>query len=41
MCVHLVPVADIPGLMRSGKIRHSLVAVALFHFQLWRQAGDS
>ncbi|HXC99934.1 MAG TPA: NUDIX hydrolase [Verrucomicrobiae bacterium] len=29
----LVPVADIPKLMAAGQIRHSLVAVALYHFQ--------
>jgi ADP-ribose pyrophosphatase len=30
----LVPVAEIPGLIKSGKIRHSLVVVALYHFEL-------
>jgi 8-oxo-dGTP pyrophosphatase MutT (NUDIX family) len=30
----LVPVADIPRLLMSGEIRHSLVAVALYHFQM-------
>ena len=30
----LVPVADIPKLMATGQIRHSLVAVALYHFQM-------
>ena len=33
----LVPVAEIPGLVASGKIRHSLVVVALYHFELWRR----
>lgn len=32
----LVPVAEIPDLVRTGKIRHSLVVVALYHFELWR-----
>ena len=33
----LLPVESIPDLVASGKIRHSLVAVALYHFELWRQ----
>ena len=33
----LVPVAELPELMASGKIRHSLVAVALYHFDLWQR----
>lgn len=32
----LVPVADIPRLIGSGKIAHSLVAVALYHYELMR-----
>ena len=30
----LVPVADLPRLVAEGAIRHSLVAVALYHFDL-------
>ena len=30
----LVPVTEIPELIKSGKIRHSLVVVALYHFEL-------
>lgn len=30
----LVPLAEIPGLIASGKIRHPLVVVALYHFEL-------
>lgn len=33
----LLPVTEIPDLVRTGRIRHSLVAVALFHFQLHRR----
>ena len=33
----LVSLNEIPNLMRSGRIGHSLVAVALYHFELWRQ----
>ncbi len=38
LITRLVPVAEIPGLVRSGQIRHSLVAVALYHFELFRSA---
>jgi 8-oxo-dGTP pyrophosphatase MutT (NUDIX family) len=34
----LVPVAQIPELIRGGKIRHALVVVALYHYELWRKA---
>lgn len=30
----LMPVADIPRLIKTGQIRHSLVVVALYHFEL-------
>ncbi|MCI0745214.1 MAG: NUDIX hydrolase [Verrucomicrobia subdivision 3 bacterium] len=40
LVTRLVPMAEIPGLVAGGNIRHSLVVVALFHFDLWlrRQA---
>jgi len=41
LITRLVPVADIPQLVASGKIRHSLVVVALYHFELWRAAKRS
>jgi 8-oxo-dGTP pyrophosphatase MutT (NUDIX family) len=34
----LVPVGEVPELVRSGRIRHSLVVVALYHFDLLRRA---
>jgi 8-oxo-dGTP pyrophosphatase MutT (NUDIX family) len=34
LVTRLVPVADIPDLIRSQQIRHSLVVVALYHFDL-------
>lgn len=37
LVTHLVPISDIPGLIGSGKIRHSLVVVALYHFELLRR----
>lgn len=33
----LVPVADIPALIESGRIRHSIIVSALYHFDLWRR----
>ena len=37
LLTRLVPIADIPELVASGKIQHSLVVVALFHFDLWQR----
>lgn len=37
----LVPVADIPKLVANGKIGHSLVVVALYHFELWQRGLKS
>jgi ADP-ribose pyrophosphatase len=41
LLTRLVPVADIPGLIESGRIRHSIIIAALYRFDLWRrhQAG--
>jgi ADP-ribose pyrophosphatase len=33
----LVPVAEIPGLVASGRIRHCIVVAALYHFDLWHR----
>jgi len=33
----LVPVADIPKLVAEEQIGHSLVVVALYHFELWQR----
>lgn len=42
LITRLVPVEQIPGLVASGKIRHSLVAVALYHFELrQRRAAEN
>jgi ADP-ribose pyrophosphatase len=37
----LMDPAGIPGLIRGGKIGHSLVVVALYHFELWQRASTS
>jgi ADP-ribose pyrophosphatase len=34
LVTRLVPVGDLPELVISGRIRHSLVVVALYHFEL-------
>jgi hypothetical protein len=34
-----VPIADLPQLVASGKIQHSLVVVALYYFELWQRQG--
>ena len=37
LITRLVPVADIPQLVADEKIGHSLVVVALYHFELWQR----
>ena len=37
LITQLVPVADIPKLVADEKIGHSLVVVALYHFELWQR----
>ena len=37
LITRLVPLAEFPELVAAGKIRHSLVVVALYHFSLWQQ----
>jgi ADP-ribose diphosphatase len=32
----LIPVAEIPQLVATGKITHAIVLAALYHFELWR-----
>ncbi|MFN7138480.1 MAG: NUDIX hydrolase [Limisphaerales bacterium] len=36
LVTRLFPIASIPDLVREGKIQHSLVVVALYHYELWR-----
>lgn len=40
LMTRLVPVADIPDLVARGKIRHALVVVALYYFELWQRGVD-
>ena len=37
MVTRLVPIADLAGLVATGKIRHPLVVVALYYFELERR----
>jgi 8-oxo-dGTP pyrophosphatase MutT (NUDIX family) len=37
LVTRLVPVADAPRLVATGKIQHSLVVVALYLFDLWQR----
>ena len=37
LATQLVPVAEIPKLVADEKIGHSLVVVALYHFELWQR----
>lgn len=38
--VELLPLADLPEILRSGGIDHALVVAALYAFELWRSAPD-
>jgi ADP-ribose pyrophosphatase len=40
IATHLVPIGDIPELIRSKRIGHSLVVVALYHFDLLQRAEN-
>jgi ADP-ribose pyrophosphatase len=37
LATRLAPISEIAGLVASGRIRHSLVVAALYHFQLWQE----
>jgi hypothetical protein len=41
LITRLVPIKDIPRLVADGKIMHSLVVVALYHFELWQRGLKS
>ena len=38
LVTRLVPIADLPQLVATGKIQHSLVVVALYYFELWQRS---
>ncbi|MEY2410809.1 MAG: ADP-ribose pyrophosphatase [Verrucomicrobiota bacterium] len=37
LLTHLVPIEEVPALVESGRIRHPLVIVALYHFEQWQR----
>jgi len=41
MLTRLVPIAEVPALISAGKIRHPLVIVALYYFDLWDRGRRS
>jgi 8-oxo-dGTP pyrophosphatase MutT (NUDIX family) len=41
MLTRLVPIAEVPQLVATGKIRHPLVVVALYRFDLWRRGAGT
>ena len=41
LLTRLVPIGEIAELVRTGRIRHSLVVVALYNFELWRRARSA
>jgi ADP-ribose pyrophosphatase len=40
LITRLVPVSEVPELVASGKIRHSLVVAGLHYFELWRRKAN-
>jgi 8-oxo-dGTP pyrophosphatase MutT (NUDIX family) len=40
LVTRLVPATELPGLVATGKIQHSLVVVALYYFDLWQRRAD-
>lgn len=37
LITHLVDPSDVPKLVREGKIRHSIVIAALYHYELYKR----
>jgi 8-oxo-dGTP pyrophosphatase MutT (NUDIX family) len=37
LATRLVPLADVPELVATGRIRHALIVAALYQFELWRK----
>ena len=40
LITRLIPIDDIPRLVSAGRIRHPLVVVALYHFELHQRSGS-
>ncbi len=41
LITRLFPIAEIPALIATGRVRHSLVIAALYHFELWQRGLKS
>jgi 8-oxo-dGTP pyrophosphatase MutT (NUDIX family) len=41
LITRLVPAADIPHLVATGKIQHSLVVAGLYYFELWQRGASN
>jgi ADP-ribose pyrophosphatase len=41
IATRLAPVEDLPKLVADGSIRHALVAVAIYHYDLWQRGMKS
>jgi 8-oxo-dGTP pyrophosphatase MutT (NUDIX family) len=41
LVTHIKPATEMPHLVAQGRIRHSLVIVALYHFELWQRGLKS
>ncbi len=41
LLTRLVAISEVPGLVATGKIRHSLVVAALYYFELWQRRGQA
>ncbi len=41
LITRLVPASQVPDLVANGKIRHSLVVVGLYYFELWQRRSGS
>ncbi len=41
LMTRLVPAVEIPSLVASGQIRHSIIVAALYHFDLWRRQSPA
>jgi 8-oxo-dGTP pyrophosphatase MutT (NUDIX family) len=37
LATRLVPIAELPQLVATGQIKHALVVVALYYFELWQR----
>jgi 8-oxo-dGTP pyrophosphatase MutT (NUDIX family) len=40
LVTRLIPIRQIPDLVAGGKIKHSLVVVGLYYFELWKRKKD-